>query len=760
VPPKNSNETEPAPRRTREAWIFALAVAVAGAVTGALYSGLVGVAQRTAQLSLRPYVDLSWINAVTGWMAPAFASPLSGAVTLGITAGALVLLCDAILRRAFLAPKPGAAALAAVIVLVSPGWGTMLRIEGHWGVLAGAAIAAVACLLVLEARGVLWGVGCALGVFAAAVHPVWAGMIVAVPVLATSCRGGSSKTAGLFASVGLLLLLRETKLDTGLLPMGERAWFAARDLAAAPVLAFSPNRRFDVPTGYEALVWGWPVIVGIAVHALLLGIGMMIGGVRRGVAAAATAAIGVFCAALLVPGWIPGDRAFALAAMLPHVPLVALVLGAVPQKLAKAVIPGLVLGAAVIAAFLAHDRAPGWTALGAAMDLPRRQVGASGSLLAIEAEPDPARLVLFVHQSTLRDAYAPIVVDAADKRLDAVAPAFFPERLKGSLDKLMNRVGKPRRTDELSRLYKKVIDELKIAENLWAQSAEQNLDVVAQSLLQLTPEALELAITWKGEPEGRGGAQSYLRMARTVIPVAGRAGYYEYSIPLLEAINDIGPRSNETEATIAFQRVYSGDRERGGEELRGLLTKLDAKSPFATLARGVLGIARLEDGDAAGALKELQAAWTKLGLGGVPGVLMTFTPDQLDYYVVAEILLARYEAAKAVDPGLATQAARDLADLLDPALRFGVRRLPALALMGRLELLRGNRDQALLLLRESRRIPSRSLEDRSDGPIGRVAHPRYRRIALESLLAALRDDPDAAAERAEIEAELRQLATH
>jgi hypothetical protein len=165
----------------------------------------------------------------------------------------------------------------------------------------------------------------------------------------------------------------------------------------------------------------------------------------------------------------------------------------------------------------------------------------------------------------------------------------------------------------------------------------------------------------------------------------------------------------------------------------------------------------LEAGDAKGALPELQAAWGLIGAGGPRIVEITFPADSGDYFGIAEILLARYEAAKAVDPALVPQAARDLEELLKGPLSFGPRRWPALTIMARLELLRGNRDRALALLREARRIPSKSLDDRSDGPIGRIAHPRYRRMALETLLVALGDGPDVAQEREEVSAELAQV---
>ena len=54
-------------------------------------------------------------------------------------------------------------------------------------------------------------------------------------------------------------------------------------------------------------------------------------------------------------------------------------------------------------------------------------------------------------------------------------------------------------------------------------------------------------------------------------------------------------------------------------------------------------------------------------------------------------------------------------------------------------------------------IPHETLEDRSDGPLGRLAQPRLRRFALENLILALGDDPSAVVERGEAAEELRAL---
>ena len=239
---------------------------------------------------------------------------------------------------------------------------------------------------------------------------------------------------------------------------------------------------------------------------------------------------------------------------------------------------------------------------------------------------------------------------------------------------------------------------------------------------------------------------------------AARAGYYDISLPLLEAIQLIGPESSETAATIGIQRMLLGRRGAGREELRPCSRRVGPKSAVAGRRPWDRSASRcFEGGRDAAALKEVQTAWS---------IDRGRRSEERDLELPADmrrLLRRRRDAPRAVRgraeawiPALAPQAARDLAELLDSPLRYGVRRLPALAIMGKLELLQGNRDKALQLLREARRIPWQSLEDRMDGPVGRIAHPRYRRMALETLS---RRSPTtrAAAERDEIGAELREL---
>jgi hypothetical protein len=737
------------PRRTSAAFVFALAVAVAGGLVAACYGGLVGPALAAPRLSTRPYLDPSWPGAAGGGVLAALEGPLAAAILLALGAGALVLLCDAVIRRAFLAEKPAAAALAAAILLLAPGWGNVLRLEGHGSILAGFVLAPAGLLLVLEGGAAAAWAGGALAALAAALHPAWAGGLIAAVACAAHVRRRNVALALGAAALVLPLLAFFAPDVPARLGWADRLRFAAQDLAAAPVLAFSPWRRLDVPTGYEPLVTTAPVVLGLAVHALVFGAGMMIGGIARGLVMLAAAAAGIFAAAFLVPGWVPGDRAFAIPAMAACAPLLALVLAVAPRPVARSVAPGLVLGAAAIAVLVAWDRAPAWTRLGAALSIP--------GVREFAREPDLARLVLYLHDVTLRDADAVVVVGAADRLVEARSPALFPERLEAILGGLTLRTGHPKRTPDLDRLLSEVTEDLSLVRRLWAQNPRANFEPAAAALVAAHTKVLDLFFRWKTEADAMRAVIEFQRLAREIIPVANRAGYPGYSIPLLEALQLIGPENPGTAATIAIQRMLYGEVEQSREDATKALERLPAKSPDAALVRGIAGMAALALGDPKQALRDLQASWSVLGAGGAKNVAMTVAADTVDYFVLAEILLARFEAAKAVDPALAAQAARDLEDLLKPPLSFGTRRTPALAIMGRLQHMLGNRDRALALLREARKIPAATLDDRSDGPIGRIAHPRYRRMALEALLLALGDGADTAAERDEVEAELLQI---
>jgi hypothetical protein len=742
------------PSRAGEVWWLAIAVGVAGGLVSAAFGGIASSTPSTAAVTLEPYLDPAWRSPATEFLAPALGAPALAAILVALGAIALVLACDAVIRNALLASRPQAAALAAVVLLPAAAWGPALRLEGQWGVVAGFLAAPAAWLAIASPRrGGAWA-GVALALAALLFHPAWAGAVVAVGA-AIASRRLAAPMAGLVAgAVGLLAVALAFGKTSGP-PVGvaDRLVWAARDLAAAPVLVFAPWRRLDLPTGYEALVTSSPVVVGALVHALVLGAGMMIGGVRRGLLAAAAACASAAAAALLVPGAVPWNRAVALPVMAAYAPLLALVLAAAPERLARATFPGLVLGAGAVAFLLARDRAPQWTRIGSAMAL------TGGRDFA--REPDPARLVLYLHAVTLRDPDAKTVADAASRLLDAGAPALHRDRLGRILARTLAPAAPPgadlRRTPALEQLVREATADLALVERLWIQGPRANFDAVAAALIDAQYEVLDLWFNHRHAPETVQVASRYQRITRDVAPVASRTGQFEISIPLLQTLQLIGPELPDTAATIAIQQVLAGQVDDGRAALAAAIATLPPRTPFTAFCRGVLGMTLFRLGDPVAGLAEMQAAWSTIGAGGAKNVGHHFTVDSVDYAVVGEILLARFEAATAVDPALAPQAARDVEDLLKPLLSFGPRRVPPLALVGRLSFLRGDRDRALRLLREARVVPHATLDDLADGPIGRISHPRWRRLALETLLLALGDDAAAAAERDEVREELARI---
>ena len=289
--------------------------------------------------------------------------------------------------------------------------------RGTAGILAGAALGASRCARPRCDRSRSGGRGVALLAVAALFHPAWFGLLsVADAALAghSRSRRESALSVGpsrLRSSSGRSLPLREAHLDDRIAAVGRPPCVRRARPGRRPdprVLAEPPLRRARRATRLSRATW--PVTVGP----------------RRPRAAArhrdddrraparprrqrGARRSSVFGAALLVPGWVPGDRAFALAAMLAYAPLVALVLSAVPASRRP--------GRPSRASCSEPASSPCcWPGTRPQLDRARRRDGppaqagraAADSIRAVEREQDPARLVLFVQDATLRDAYAPL----------------------------------------------------------------------------------------------------------------------------------------------------------------------------------------------------------------------------------------------------------------------------------------------------------------------------------------------------------------
>jgi hypothetical protein len=149
----------------------------------------------------------------------------------------------------------------------------------------------------------------------------------------------------------------------------------------------------------------------------------------------------------------------------------------------------------------------------------------------------------------------------------------------------------------------------------------------------------------------------------------------------------------------------------------------------------------------------MNRAWSELSRSGLASALQ---PVAHDFWLVTELLLARYGIAREIDPDLAPQARRDLVRRLDPALAFGLRRVPALLFRARVHLMEGEPHRARALLAELDALRTHSLVEQGEGAVGRLDHPRWR---LEGLrLYRELAGPDLAPEaRADLDARITDL---
>ena len=133
---------------------------------------------------------------------------------------------------------------------------------------------------------------------------------------------------------------------------------------------------------------------------------------------------------------------------------------------------------------------------------------------------------------------------------------------------------------------------------------------------------------------------------------------------MLEAVQRLGPEIPETAATIAIQKVFAGDPD-GRGDLEAVLSRLAAKTPFAAIARGVLGMTTPRQGGSGGRPE-----------GASGGVERDRRRRRQERDVVGPgrhdrlLTSSRRSCSPATrpqgsaDPALAAQAARDLEDLL------------------------------------------------------------------------------------------------
>jgi hypothetical protein len=560
----------------------------------------------------------------------------------------------------------------------------------------------------------------------------------------------------------------EAEVEAALGGVAGRFRHGLRAFVEAPALAYSSDPRLDFPTGYEGLGSSSRFFKGAAIHALLLGACMMLAGIRRTLVALSLALLAALVPVMFLPSYVPGAPVFAALVMACYLPPLALSLATAGAPAVRAVFSGAALGLMVLAVLSARDRAGALSTRLRALHLP---TGATSSFDPWH-EPDPARLVLAaLDLPPIYGLEASAAIEHARRRIDAGAPVLAPRRLGELADRLVStgrvrgkRTAPGAGTPRYAELFASISKELDHAGALVNDGLHANLREAAASLVQtsLIPDLAELRAASPTDPEGGALVQRFRGLAFSLAEPTARSGDLSTSIALREAGLDFAPSSEATlpetaeeRARVAVLRVLDGDYERGRDDLRKMIAATDRGRTTDAIRRGILGIALAETGDEKGAFVEIKEAWRVLGPHW-RDVTSTLVPDLIDYWHLAEFATVRVELSRTLDPPLTVQALKDADAIVSGPLKAASPVLPALAIGGRLRALQGRREEALTLLREARRVPDTTLRERSDGAGGRIAWPRFRKLALKALLPLL-DRPEDAAEMAEVAAELERL---
>lgn len=721
-------------------------------LTAAVLVALGGAAADVPRFGLRPYVDVVTPGAVGAFASSWLASGPIVALVAGLSAGLLAAAATALPRRLLGRSVPWVAGLFAVLPLVAPAWLVQQRHEGGAAIAFGGLFVSVAlaasCGVFGRPGGIARAVACVGAAVACAAHPVWFGasLLAGWAGVATSDRKASPTS-------GLLVVL------CGAVGVGVGAGFgvtpetlgaALTDLLCAPIEVFNPNVRFDFPTGFESMARGTTAVLGGAVWTMVIAWICMVAGVDRGMLLAVALLLSALGLATH-PETVPGSPWTSLAFVVLAMPLLTVAFAPISGGVLDGIVGGLMLALIVVAGVGAAQRRPWLESRSVAFRFPR---DASGNVVEWEREPDPARLVLFLETLAEKDAYAPAVADTARKRIDEEAPAWRAERLRTIFSKREKKVPSVTGTPEVVAALDRIVLELNLVEGLEKEGIERAPEAL-EALGRAVPDALEVFHNGGRTIRGLQELPRYEARARHWAELGSRLGLISESIALREAICVFHPDDRDDRARLGMHRVMAGQWKEGIADLENALKSMDGKGRYAGLVRGYLGVARWRSGDATGAATDLDRGWSQVAPGGSGLVTQSVLPDTVDYYIVAEIALARLELAKAgTSDAAATQAAKDLEGLLKGPLDFGLRRLPALVLAGRLAALKGENERALVFLREARGLTARSAKETADGPDGRILHPRWRKMGLLWLADVLKNTPGTDAERAEVEREI------
>jgi len=718
---------------------------------------------------------------------------LATALMAGCVAVLLFLALESFLRITWSCPNEVAALTPAVLFAVLPAQLAFQLIAGGATLLLALGLLLLACLLALSVNVLSRLLGAAAGAMAAAAHPALILLLPAVlPCLwlgAANSRSrqstqADSRAAFRFTVVvgGAMILLA---IGDGLVVSGSltappihgsvgphRSRWALELLASSPILAFFNQPRDLLPTGFEAVTGGfWPIMAGLSVWGLLLAFAMLTAGIARGVFLAGLAGL-AGAAPFVLPGWVPGDRAAACLPLLPAVTLLALGLSVVRGRSVR--VAGVVV-AVVIGAVCLRGTAEAHAGVQSRRSL--FMVDSERLGFVPDLEPDPARLVLYGYdlwqqEQALHEArksrgrfpsFRERVVSVARGRLQTPAPpALAPEALLRIATRLTFPIVAAELPDELRLLETLGELELAVAELSRRQDPENWYAFSQARLSELTPQALEILYALR---ENRVRHPRFHKFNYTFTQLVGRAavwatelGDLQYSVPLRELLVEMTegyPRNQGRVRGILGLELLEMKR---WEDARTCLTAAaevcERSEPLGAVVRGALASLKIREGQEREALEGLNRAWD--GLAGQAGRWRIASPGSRDYWLIAEMLLLRYELARRIDPALAEQAGRDLRLMLEPALASGPRRVPALAFWGRLKQLDGDVVAARIVLLEMRALSPNSFGERGSGASGLLDTPRFRLVGLRALLGILDPASDQGL-KSQVEAEIRQL---
>ncbi len=731
-----------------------------------------------ALLDLRPLLDApQGATGLSRWTEDLFVSAALGsrmlaATMCGLAAALAFLVIEQTLRRHAKLRNETAALLGAAAFSALPIGACFARLSGGPPLLLAFGIACTAVLLAPH-----WCfASMALCVLLPFLHPLGA-VLMLWPLLALIGAGRNGAAA-------LLLLVAIALALSGFAPLTEPTegiddrWAAAgQTFLAAPALAIDRSVRTLLPTGAEWVRGTLPVAQGTAVWLLLLGLACMVGRFRLAMPLTIVALVAAHLAPWFVPTWIPGDAGTVCITCLPLVLLGVLVLGPVAGRWWREMSLGLALGLIAIAVVGEYQ------VRGLKLALRRHALGIAqrtspAVMFAPDLETDPLRLVLYMEDMVrFAGRLDPQVLTCglcAENLLQQPTPsALQPARLKARVAALLEAPGSIPVDAPASEawMFEKLpalstaLDIILLRLN--TEGPERAYQSSADELVAMVPSLVEILVVRAQHPKVHQFQQHALDAMRVVAQMATRLGDLRVSLPLREAI--VAALSNEPRAAAIFGRelVEAGRFDEAVPVLETALSALKGKDILWCVSKGALGRAVVPAAGAAAGLEHMDAAWGGfLGGSGSAGQRLgqITDPDGLDYWLVVELLLARFEATRIAHPERAVQARADVLRALDGAQSTGNARMPALLVEGRVAQLDGELSKARRVLREARALRCDGLVERGDGARGRLDFPRYRVAVLQSLLLCLDAPesatgmtPEAQSERAAVQAELNAL---